>query len=134
MRWGAAAAVAGRASDITPPGENAHGARQFALARAHLGEETFAAAWMEGRNISLEEAFIARIWKFPPSLTNLDGLSSREEEVLRELSRGLTNAQIAERLVISPRTVNAHLRSIYSKLAVTSRHAAIRYAIDHGLS
>jgi DNA-binding NarL/FixJ family response regulator len=60
-------------------------------------------------------------------------LSQREIEVLRLLARGRTNAQIAEQLVLSPRTVDAHLRSIYSKLAVTSRTAATRYAIDHQL-
>ncbi|MDQ2717527.1 MAG: LuxR C-terminal-related transcriptional regulator, partial [Chloroflexota bacterium] len=132
--WGAAAAATGRAAEIAPPLANTYDARQFAFARAQLGEESFAAAWLEGRNLPLEEALAARTWKFTASQTNLDGLSGREEEVLRLLARGLTNAQIAERLVISPRTVNAHLRSIYGKLAVTSRHAAIRYAIDHNLA
>jgi DNA-binding NarL/FixJ family response regulator len=46
---------------------------------------------------------------------------------------GLTDAQIAGRLVISPRTVHAHLRAIYSKLDVTTRSAATRYAIDGNL-
>ena len=57
-------------------------------------------------------------------------LSIREVEVLRLVAQGLTNAQVADRLVISPRTVNAHLRSIYSKLEITSRNQVIRYAID----
>ena len=48
------------------------------------------------------------------------GLTAREVVVLRLLAQGLTDAQIAETLVISTRTVNAHLRSIYSKLDVTS--------------
>ena len=63
-----------------------------------------------------------------------DGLTPREVEVLRQLARGLSNAQIAEALVVSLLTVKAHLRSIYSKLGVTSRSAATRYALDHHLS
>lgn len=61
------------------------------------------------------------------------GLTSRELEVLRLIGQGLTNAQIAETLVISPRTVDAHLRSIYSKLNIPSRLAAMRYALEHHL-
>ena len=60
-------------------------------------------------------------------------LTGREIEVLRLVAQGLTDAQIAEILIISPRTVNAHLRSIYSKLEITSRNAATRYAIEHRL-
>jgi len=54
-------------------------------------------------------------------------------EVLRLVTQGLTTLQIAERLIISPRTADAHLRSIYSKLGVTSRSAATRSAIEHKL-
>jgi DNA-binding CsgD family transcriptional regulator/tetratricopeptide (TPR) repeat protein len=61
------------------------------------------------------------------------GLSAREVEVLRLVADGLTNAQVAERLFISPHTINAHLTTIYAKLAVPSRAAAIRFALDHGL-
>jgi DNA-binding NarL/FixJ family response regulator len=55
-------------------------------------------------------------------------------EVLRLLARGLTDAQIAEKLVLSPGTVHAHTSTIYSKLGVTSRSAATRYAIEHHLA
>jgi len=55
-------------------------------------------------------------------------------EVLRLLAGGLTDQQIAGKLVLSPRTVHAHISSIYSKLAVTSRSAATRYAIEHHLT
>ncbi len=60
-----------------------------------------------------------------------DGLTAREVEVLRLVAQGLTDAQIAEQLVISPRTVNNHLTSIYSKIQVSSRAAATRYAMEH---
>jgi LuxR family transcriptional regulator, maltose regulon positive regulatory protein len=63
-----------------------------------------------------------------------DGLTAREVEVLRLLAAGLTDVQIAEQLVISPRTVNVHLTSIYSKISVSSRVAATRYAIEHHLA
>ena len=63
-----------------------------------------------------------------------DGLTPREVEVLHWLARGLTNAQIAQKLVISPNTVHAHLSSIYNKLSFSSRSAAMRYAIEHKLS
>jgi DNA-binding NarL/FixJ family response regulator len=49
------------------------------------------------------------------------------------VTQGLTTTQIAEQLTISPRTADAHLRSIYRKLAVTSRAAATRSAIEHKL-
>ena len=67
------------------------------------------------------------------ALTYPDGLTAREVEVLRLVAQGLTDAHIAEQLVISPRTVNGHLRSIYNKINVTSRSAATRYAVDQNL-
>ena len=52
------------------------------------------------------------------------GLSAREVEVLRLVASGLTNPQVAAQLFLSRRTVDQHLRSIYSKLGVSSRAAA----------
>ena len=69
----------------------------------------------------------------PTAATYPAGLTAREVEVLRLLAQGLTYAQIAEQLVISRRTVNGHVTSIYNKLGVASRAAATRYAIDHHL-
>jgi DNA-binding NarL/FixJ family response regulator len=66
-----------------------------------------------------------------PHPSYLAGLTAREVEVLRLVARGLTDTQVAEQLVISPRTVNWHLTAIYSKLGVSSRAAATRYAIEH---
>ena len=61
------------------------------------------------------------------------GLSAREVEVLGLVAAGLTDAEVAERLVVSVRTVNAHLRSIYRKAGVSSRAAASRFAAEQGL-
>jgi DNA-binding NarL/FixJ family response regulator len=62
-----------------------------------------------------------------------DELSEREVEVLRLVASGLTDFQVADQLVISPRTVQGHLRSIYSKIQVNSRGAATRYAVERRL-
>jgi ATP/maltotriose-dependent transcriptional regulator MalT len=62
------------------------------------------------------------------------GLSSREVEVLRLVAQGLTDAEVAERLFLSPRTVGQHLRSVYNKLGVSSRTAATRFAVAHDLT
>jgi non-specific serine/threonine protein kinase len=70
----------------------------------------------------------------PNDQVDASELTARETEVLALLAEGLTDAQIAERLVLSARTVQAHLRSIYSKLGVTTRTAAARYALTHGLA
>jgi DNA-binding NarL/FixJ family response regulator len=54
-------------------------------------------------------------------------------EVLRLVAQGLTDPQVAEQLVISPHTVNSHLKAIYGKIGVSSRSAATRYALEHNL-
>ena len=69
-----------------------------------------------------------------PSASYPAGLTQREVEVLRLMVKGLTIAQIAEQLIISFHTANAHVRSIYKKLDVSSRSAAARYALEHELS
>jgi DNA-binding CsgD family transcriptional regulator len=65
---------------------------------------------------------------------SLDLLTEREVGVLRVVAEGLTNAQVARRLHLSEHTVAAHLRSIFRKIAVGSRSAATRYALEHGLT
>ena len=61
------------------------------------------------------------------------GLSERQVEVLRLLAQGLSNRQIAERLVVSPRTAEHHVQDIYVKIGVSSRAAAALFAIEHAL-
>ena len=110
------------------------------LTRTQLGDVAFAAAYAAGRALSLDEALALALEPLPaspvppvPAPALPSGLSEREAEVLRLVAQGLTNAQIAERLVLSPYTVNAHLRTIYGKIGVNSRAAATRWADGHGL-
>jgi DNA-binding NarL/FixJ family response regulator len=120
-----------------------------------LGDEAYAAALEEGRSMTTEQAIalqepaqvpdpqtLPNVQAFlphqasaaviPPAPAPL-GLTRRELDVLRLLAEGLSNAQIGERLVISPRTVDNHLVSIYSKLHVSSRTAAVRSAREQHL-
>jgi DNA-binding CsgD family transcriptional regulator len=61
------------------------------------------------------------------------GLTAREVMVLRLLTRGLTNQEIAESLVISRKTVANHVEHIYAKVGVSTRTAAALFATKHGL-
>jgi HD-GYP domain-containing protein (c-di-GMP phosphodiesterase class II) len=61
------------------------------------------------------------------------GLTAREVEVLRLLTRGLSNKAIAERLVISPKTAGNHIEHIYSKIDASTRAQAGLFAMQHGL-
>jgi DNA-binding CsgD family transcriptional regulator len=113
--------------------------------RTQLGEQVFDAAWAEGQTMPPEYILSSLEPRPKPALTTPSsasvaslpplhaGLTPRELEVLRLLAQGLTSAQIAEHLTLSVLTVNTHVRSIYSKLGVTSRSAATRWAIEHHL-
>ncbi len=61
-------------------------------------------------------------------------LTSREQEIVCLLAMGLSNKAIANRLVISVRTVEGHLNRVFSKLGLSSRTELLRYAIAHGLA
>ncbi|HEX5139545.1 MAG TPA: HD domain-containing phosphohydrolase, partial [Dehalococcoidia bacterium] len=61
------------------------------------------------------------------------GLSEREAEVLLLAVRGLSNRQIADELVVSPKTVGHHMENIYSKIGVSTRVGATLFALQHGL-
>jgi predicted ATPase/DNA-binding CsgD family transcriptional regulator len=137
-----------------PPSERVSDARVVASVRADLHEAAFASAWAEGQAMPLGQAVAAAL-QAPELRTpthtihlvaasptpcaeiapkgNSFGLTARELEVVRLVSLGLTDARIADSLVISPRTVEAHVRSILGKLGVRSRAAATRSAIAHKL-
>lgn len=129
--------------------------------KTRLGLSYFEKLWSEGRGRTLTEIFALagvtfenlppnspakpqlspEIEKPGPTPTPdlgrdrgaLAGLTAREVEVLRLVARGLTNSQVAQELVLSTLTVNAYLRTIYSKLNVTSRAAATRLALENHL-
>ncbi len=68
-----------------------------------------------------------------PTATRIALLTEREREVLRRLSRGATNAEIAAGLHISEATVKSHLGHMLTKLGLRDRAAAIVFAHDHGV-
>jgi predicted ATPase/DNA-binding CsgD family transcriptional regulator len=146
--WGIAEALREAMRIPIPPVYCADYDRSVAAARAQLGETAFASAWAEGRTMTPEQALTAQgaatslpstpteATSTAPAKTALAypaGLTAREMEVLRLVAQGMTNPQIAERLILSLHTVNAHVRSIYTKLELNSRSALTRYAVEHHL-
>ena len=61
------------------------------------------------------------------------GMTGGEVEVLRLAATGLTTAQIAQRLVISPKTADSHIQHIYAKIGCSTRGAAVLFALRHDL-
>jgi ATP/maltotriose-dependent transcriptional regulator MalT len=145
--WGAAEALREAMGAPIHPVYRASYEQAIAQARDTLGEQAFLTSWIEGRGMTPEQALRAQepLPSFPGgssvpqspapirSLLYPAGLTPREVEVLRLLAQGWTDAQIAEHLVISPRTVNRHTTSLYSKLNVSSRAAATRRALEYHL-
>jgi predicted ATPase/DNA-binding CsgD family transcriptional regulator len=116
--------------------------RNIGAVRAQLDEHSFGVAWAEGLAMPPDQAVaeaeqvlnaVQSSMTPPASRRGPNVLTARELEVLRLVVAGLSDAQIAEKLVVSRRTVNTHLTSIYSKLNVKSRSAATRFALDHQL-
>ncbi|HMQ63307.1 MAG TPA: response regulator transcription factor [Flavilitoribacter sp.] len=77
---------------------------------------------------------VAQIMVQPePASAPVPMLTSREKEILALIAEGLTNNQIAERLFISPLTVDSHRKNLLAKLEVKNTAAMIRIALEHGL-
>ncbi len=112
-----------------------------AVARAALGDEPFQAAWEAGRSLTMEEAveMAANLRAEPRPAPDRSAapessrLSARELQVLRLVSKGHTDREIAAILFISRRTATTHLTHILDKLGLDSRTAAAVYAVRHGL-
>jgi DNA-binding NarL/FixJ family response regulator len=108
-------------------------------ARSELDPETFARCWEAGQamtqvDIVAEATALRAAIPAAPAPTVAAGLSARELEILRRMAAGLSNQQIADELFISLRTVTSHVTSVLGKLGVTSRTAAVAYAIRNGLA
>lgn len=143
-----AAADNGRAAiqAVLPTADAVERAKEIAGLRAALGRSAFDAAWEAGSALGLvqavaEAATLAATLATPPAAATNDdaasgplaSLSPRELEVLALVAQGLTNGEVADRLYLSPRTVHAHLSTIFRKLGVSSRTAAARLAVEHDL-
>jgi DNA-binding NarL/FixJ family response regulator len=116
------------------------GARGYLLKGAE-GSETLQAIRVVSRGEAIFSPAIAgRMMqyfgapRFPNMQEPFPELTDREREVLSLIAQGYTNQAIAERLVISPRTLRNHISSIFSKLQVTSRLEAILRAKDAGMN
>jgi predicted ATPase/DNA-binding CsgD family transcriptional regulator len=110
----------------------------LAAMRDALGEKDFESAWGEGTALSVEEA-IAYTQRGrgerKRAATGWGALTPAERDVVRLVSEGLGNKDIATRLFVSPRTVQTHLTHVYAKLSVTSRmQLAHEAARQHGHS
>ncbi|OBH88782.1 LuxR C-terminal-related transcriptional regulator [Mycobacterium sp. E2733] len=102
--------------------------------REALGENDFGAAWAEGAAMSTEEAVAyaqrGRGERKRPT-SGWASLTPTERDVVRLVSEGLANKDIAARLFVSPRTVQTHLTHIYTKLALSSRTQLAQEASRH---
>jgi predicted ATPase/DNA-binding CsgD family transcriptional regulator len=136
--FGAAETLRDAMGAPVPLAERNEHEKQIAAVREALGEAHWSRAWMQGRGMAPEQ--VIRWQEATPASHSpqevevaLPRLTRRELEVVRLLAEGLTNAQIAEKLNLSTVTVSAYLRSTYQKLGVSSRTAALRFALDHHL-
>jgi len=106
-----------------------------AALRKAMGEKDFESAWAEGAALSTDEAIAyaqRRHGERKRPTTGWASLTPTERDVVRLVSEGLANNDIATRLFVSPRTVQTHLTHVYTKLRLTSRVQLAQEAARHG--
>jgi DNA-binding NarL/FixJ family response regulator len=96
-----------------------------ALLRAANGEPVFSP--------NLASLVLGEFRRMSKDATGSNPLSDREREVLQFVARGYSYKDIGERLFISPKTVENHVRNILSKLHLNRKQELIRYAVEHGI-
>lgn len=113
-----------------------------AAATQKLGKSGFSTAWSEGYRMTLETAVGYALEVEPagdetahqmPGYLASNPLSDREREVVILVAQGLSNAEIAERLVISPRTAETHVNHVLNKLGFSSRVQIAAWAVQKRL-
>jgi len=150
--WGYTEALRESIHAYMPPAYREDYASYIEGTRDAIGKDAFDEAWAEGRSLTLEQVTAMVMQPLPddldvssvidtmrgpltkrPTAAERFELTEREIEVLGLVAQGLTDAQVADRLYISPRTVSKHLQSIYGKIQVNTRSAATRFAIENDL-
>jgi two-component system response regulator NreC len=109
------------------------GARGYVLKEAEEGDLLHAVRTVAAGATYLHPELGARLLTDSGSSVRAEPLTQREREVLRLLALGHTNAEVADRLHLSVRTVETHRANIQSKLATTSRAELVRHALERGL-
>jgi predicted ATPase/DNA-binding CsgD family transcriptional regulator len=134
LRLGGATAALRRTYGVSiGPGSNTLFRRSLRPAWQALTKEEGRIAWAEGRKMTLEQTLPLVFGDQTKPRASSGHLSDRELEVLSLVAQGLTDAEVAENLYLSPRTVGGHLTGVYRKLGVKSRTAAVKRAGELGL-
>jgi predicted ATPase/class 3 adenylate cyclase/DNA-binding CsgD family transcriptional regulator len=132
--FGAAEAIRERIGAVRFKVWDAGYGASVAAPRDALGEQDFDSAWAEGAALSAEEAIAyaqrGRGQRKRPT-SGWASLTPTERDVVRLVSEGLANNDIATRLFVSPRTVQTHLTHVYTKLGLTSRVQLVQEAARH---
>jgi DNA-binding NarL/FixJ family response regulator len=132
------------ADDASVLGALRAGARGFLTKDASAEQIGAAIARVAGGEASLDEAIQAQVVEAVSAAPEAepaaggeaelpDGLTAREAEVLGLIAGGLSNAEIAAQLVVSPATVKSHVNHLFAKVGARDRAQAVGYAYRHGL-
>ena len=127
----AATAIGDRAGMVRFPVHDASYRELLAKLRQELAPDEFDAAWAEGDSLTVDEAIAFATRSRGPRQRPDAGwpsLTPAELDVVRLVCEGLGNKDVAARLFVSPRTVQAHLSHIYTKLGLTSRVQLVQEA------
>jgi len=133
--FGAAEAVRQRTGEARFKFYDAAYEISVAVVRDAMGEKDFECAWAEGAALSTDEAIAyaqRRRGERKRPTSGWASLTPTERDVVRLVSEGLANNDIATRLFVSPRTVQTHLTHVYTKLGLTSRVQLAQEAARHG--